>query len=167
LNIINYDSNYIIDLHVEALGKSKTVSPDKLFSSLVLHHIGIAVPSIEKGQKLYSAMGFVDTTPIYHDPVQKVRVQFFSTGSNVWIELVEPAADDSPVSNFLKKRGSGFHHLCYLVDDIYHMCEYVREQGGIITCTPVPAVAFNGKFVAFVYWHGTIIEFLEQGGKTQ
>lgn len=138
--------------------------PDKLLSSLALHHIGIAVESINFGSNLYLAMGFTASTPIYHDPIQKVRVQFINTGSNVLIELVEPAAPDSPVSNFLNKRGAGFHHLCYLVDNIHQMCEYVREQGGIITCTPVPAVAFDGKLIAFVYWHKTIIEFVEQGG---
>ncbi|BAZ25058.1 hypothetical protein NIES4073_59620 [Kalymmatonema gypsitolerans NIES-4073] len=131
--------------------------------TLALHHIGVAVPSISAGLNLYSAMGFEAATPIYHDPIQKVRVQFINSGSDVLIELVEPAETDSPVSNFLKKRGSGFHHLCYLVDDINSSCEYVREQGGIITCTPVPAVAFQGKHIAFVYWHGTIIEFLERG----
>lgn len=158
------NTNTMLDLHPLTQSTQLDATLEQTLASLVLHHIGIAVANIEKGQKLYSAMGFVDTTPIYHDPIQKVRVQFFSTGSNVLIELVEPAADDSPISNFLKKRGSGFHHLCYLVDDIYKMCEFVREQGGIITCPPVPAVAFDGKMIAFVYWHGTIIEFVEQGG---
>lgn len=156
-----------LDLRPIAQSTQLHITLEQTLSSLVLHHIGIALPSIEKGQQLYSAMGFVNTTPIYHDPIQKVRVQFFSTGSNVLIELVEPAADDSPVSNFLNKRGAGFHHLCYLVSDIHQMCEYARAQGGIITCAPVPAVAFDGKLIAFVYWHKTIIEFLEQGGNNQ
>jgi methylmalonyl-CoA/ethylmalonyl-CoA epimerase len=134
-----------------------------LTKNLILHHIGVVVQSIDSGRHLYSDMGFEAVTPIYHDPIQKVRVQFINSGSNVLIELVEPAEIDSPVANFLKKRGAGFHHLCYLVDDIIQMCEYTREQGGIITCTPVPAVAFQGKYIAFAYWHGTIIEFLEQG----
>ncbi|KYC40122.1 hypothetical protein WA1_29705 [Scytonema hofmannii PCC 7110] len=149
------------NLYAEALGKEQVNVRGK---TLALHHIGIVVQSISTGWNLYSGMGFEAATPIYHDPIQKVRVQFINSGSNVLIELVEPAEPDSPVSNFLKKRGPGFHHLCYLVDDINASCEYVREQGGIITCTPVPAVAFQGKHIAFVYWHGTIIEFLEQGG---
>jgi methylmalonyl-CoA/ethylmalonyl-CoA epimerase len=150
---------------VDASGKKPMLIDEKL-SSFTLHHIGVVVPSISTGYNLYSAMGFEVATPIYHDPIQKVRVQFINTGSNVLIELVEPAQTDSPVSNFLKKRGSGFHHLCYIVDDIDRVCEYVREQGGIVTCTPVPAVAFQGRHIAFVYWHGTIIELLERGGNS-
>ena len=141
--------------------------PDKTLASLTLHHIGVAVQNISVGQNLYSAMGFEAASPIYHDPIQKVRVQFINSGSNVLIELVEPADPESPVSNFLKKRGSGFHHLCYQVDDIEQMCDYVQEQNGIVVCNPVPAVASNGKHIAFVYWHSTLIEFLEQGGHLQ
>ena len=150
---------------VDASGK-KLMLLDETLSSFTLHHVGVVVQSISTGYNLYSAMGFEAATPLYYDPIQKVRVQFINTGSNVLIELVEPAETDSPVSNFLKKRGSGFHHLCYIVDDINQVCEYVREQGGIVTCTPVPAVAFQGRHIAFVYWHGTIIEFLERGGNS-
>ena len=36
-------------------------------------------------------------------------------------ELVEPASEASPVSNFLKKRG-GLHHVCYEIDDLEEGC---------------------------------------------
>lgn len=136
---------------------------DKALLPFVLHHIGIVVQSIDSGWALYSALGFQAATQICSDPTQRVRVQFINTNTNVLVELIEPAQPDSPVSNFLKKRGPGLHHLCYLVDDIDQVCGMVREQGGIITCEPVPAVAFQGKRIAFVYWHNNIIEFLERG----
>lgn len=132
-------------------------------SALTLHHIGIAVKDISTARGLYSAMNFQVASSVLEDPIQRVRVQFIQSGTQVLIELVEPTQPDSPVSNFLRKRGPGFHHLCYEVNDIWQMCEYVRNQGGLVTCEPVPAVAFQGKLIAFVYWHQTLIEFLELG----
>ena len=135
--------------------------------SLTLHHIGVVVHRIAEGLELYRALRFCVTTPVFTDPIQRVRVQFINPGADTLIELIEPLQPDSPVSNFLSKRGPGLHHLCYLVDNINRACECVREQGGIVTCEPVAAVAFQGKRIAFAYWHGSIIEFLEREGNGQ
>lgn len=140
---------------------------EQWFPSLALHHIGIVVHSIDTDGRLYSALGFEAATPIYFDPIQGVRVQFIHTGADVLVELVEPARPDSPVSNFLKKRGPGLHHLCYLVDEVHQACEHVRDHGGIVTCEPVPAVAFQARSIAFVYWYGSLIEFLERERTSQ
>jgi methylmalonyl-CoA/ethylmalonyl-CoA epimerase len=126
-----------------------------------LHHVGYVTREIAKSRRLYEDLGFAAATPIYHDPIQKVRVVFMATGSDVLVELVEPAEPDSPVSNFLTKHGPGLHHLCYEVADIERACEQLREQGGIITCAPVPAVAFAGRRIAFIYRREGLIELLE------
>ncbi len=127
-----------------------------------LHHVGYATRDIAKSRRLYEDMGFAATTEIIHDPTQKVRVIFFSTGTQVLVELVEPAAEDSPVTNFLAKQGPGLHHLCYEVDDIEASCEAMRASGGIITCAPVPAAAFAGRRIAFIYRREGLIELLER-----
>ena len=41
---------------------------------------------------------------------QKVNVCFLKT-NNVFIELIEPAEENSPISSFTAN-GGGFHHLC-------------------------------------------------------
>ena len=127
-----------------------------------LHHVGYATRDITKSRKLYEDLGFAATTEVIHDPIQKVRVIFMATGASVLVELVEPATDDSPVSNFLAKQGPGLHHLCYEVDDLDAACARMREQGGIITCAPVPAVAFAGRRIAFVFRREGLIELLER-----
>lgn len=128
-----------------------------------LHHVGYATRDISKSRRLYEDMGFAATTEIIHDPTQKVRVIFFSTGTQVLVELVEPASADSPVSNFLSKQGPGLHHLCYEVDDIQTSCEALRASGGIVTCAPTPATAFSGRRIAFVFRREGLIELLERG----
>jgi len=127
-----------------------------------LHHVGIVVPSLQQGRDWYASLGFVTDTTVYVDPIQRVSVQFIRPGADVLIELVEPLQKDSPVSRFLEKRGPGLHHLCYEVDNIARACGHAREKGGIVTCEPVPAVAFQGRRIAFVYWNRSLIEFLEE-----
>lgn len=127
-----------------------------------LHHVGYATPDIAKSRVLYEDMGFSAVTPIIFDPIQKVRVIFLGTGADVLVELVEPAEEKSPVSNFLQKRGPGLHHLCYEVTDIERACATMREKGGILTCEPVPAAAFDGRRIAFVFRREGLIELLER-----
>jgi methylmalonyl-CoA/ethylmalonyl-CoA epimerase len=126
-----------------------------------LHHVGYATRELAKSRRLYEDLGFAATTDVIHDPVQRVRVVFMATGSDVLVELVEPADATSPVSNFLAKHGPGLHHLCYEVNNIEAACERLREQGGVVTCAPVPAVAFNGRRIAFVFRREGLIELLE------
>jgi len=126
-----------------------------------LHHVGYATREIAKSRRLYEDMGFTAATDVFHDPIQKVRVVFMSTGTSVLVELVEPADPNSPVSNFLTKHGPGLHHLCYEVGDLEAACARMRDQGGIITCAPVPAVAFAGRRIAFVFRRDGLIELLE------
>lgn len=129
------------------------------------HHIGFVVASIENSVK-----GFVQTLQaewdgkIFHDPNQVVNVTFLQgkvTGSPV-LELVEPAGEKSPVQPFLK-RGGGLHHLCYEVDDLEAQLQLSRMQGGITVRPPLPAVAFDGRRIAWVYTKNKLlVEYLER-----
>lgn len=130
-----------------------------------LHHVGIVTRTLAEGKILFQNLGFSSVTPIYTDTRQQVRIQFFNSGSGVLIELVEPLGLESPVSNFLAKRGPGLHHLCYLVDDIEQACIEARERGGIITCRPLSTIVFQGRCIAFVYWRDGLVEFLERGDR--
>ncbi|HZR56021.1 MAG TPA: VOC family protein [Terriglobales bacterium] len=129
------------------------------------HHVGIVVASIEK-----SIRGFSDSTEsewdgvVTHDPNQGVRVTFLRSteAANPLIELVEPAGEDSPVVPFLKK-GGGLHHLCYEAENLENQLEFVRSKGGLITRQPLPAAAFGGRRIAWVYTKNKLlIEYLER-----
>jgi methylmalonyl-CoA/ethylmalonyl-CoA epimerase len=129
------------------------------------HHIGFVVPLIDD-----AVQGFVQALQaewdgkIFHDPNQVVRVTFLQSkiaGSPV-LELVEPAGEKSPVIPFLK-RGGGLHHLCYEVDDLEAQLQLSRAQGGITVRPPLPAVAFAGRRIAWVYTKNKLLlEYLER-----
>lgn len=123
-----------------------------LSANAVLHHLGFVVPSIRSsGQTFAVAMSARWDGDIIHDPIQQVRVAFFYPvdSRNPVFELVEPASETSPVSNFLKKRG-GLHHVCYEVDDLETALENARSEGWAIASLPAPAVAFHGRRIAWV-----------------
>jgi methylmalonyl-CoA/ethylmalonyl-CoA epimerase len=129
------------------------------------HHVGFVVASIQN-----SAQGFRDSLDadwdgvITHDPNQVVRVSFLRGKSDAdpLFELIEPAGEKSPVIPFLKK-GGGLHHLCYEVPHLEKQLELSRSKGGLITRAPMPAEAFGGRRIAWVYTKSKLlIEYLER-----
>jgi methylmalonyl-CoA/ethylmalonyl-CoA epimerase len=130
---------------------------------LRLHHFGFVVNNID--QTVASFARSVNGSwngAIFHDPVQKVKVTFLlMPGTDVQMELVEPAEEKSPVRAFLKK-GGGLHHLCYEVEDCEQAMMAMRKLGSMIVKRPKPAVAFQGRKIAWVLTsEKLLIELLE------
>jgi methylmalonyl-CoA/ethylmalonyl-CoA epimerase len=117
-----------------------------------LHHLGFVVSSIsEVSDEFAASISARWDGQITYDPLQLVRVAFFTPADprNPVYELVEPANEDSPVSNFLKRRG-GLHHVCYEVDDLELVLRDARASGWVMASPPNPAVAFDGRRIAWV-----------------
>ena len=129
----------------------------------LLHHLGFVVGSIDQtvASFAHSVNGSWDGE-IFHDPIQRVKVTFVSMpGTNVQMELVEPVGEESPVRAFLEK-GGGLHHLCYEVDDCEQTIIAVRKRGAMIVKRPKPAVAFQGRKIAWVLTsEKLLVELLE------
>ncbi len=100
------------------------------------------------------------------DPIQRVKVAFLSMpGTDVQMELVEPAGEQSPVQAFLEK-GGGLHHLCYEVEDCDQALSALRQRNAMIVRRPKPAVAFKGRRIAWVVSaEKLLIELLETTAK--
>jgi methylmalonyl-CoA/ethylmalonyl-CoA epimerase len=119
---------------------------------LRLHHIGFVVDSIKD-----SAPGFsrsLNTSwdeVVFADPGQKVKVTFLQGApGDALIELVEPNAEDAPVNLHLKKNGPGLHHLCYEVNALEDAMVELRSKGALLAKPPKPAVAFEGRRIAWL-----------------
>jgi len=136
-----------------------------LAGNATLHHLGFVVASISAvAEEFAASMSARWDGQIVHDPIQRVRVSFFSPvdDRNPVFELVEPASEDSPVSNFLKKR-VGLHHVCYEIDDLESGLREARAVGFGIVSAPTPAVAFGGRRIAWVCSKRRLLmEFLER-----
>ena len=112
-----------------------------------LHHIGIVVENIQKSLgELTKYLDFESTTMPSLVGSQKVNICFLKT-NNVFLELIEPVEENSPISNFIKK-GGGFHHLCFEVDDIHLELEKMKKNGARIVVDVVKG--FEERLTAFV-----------------
>ncbi len=111
-----------------------------------------------------ASLGATWSGRIYDDPHQRVRVAFLSTRpGDAQIELVQPASDDSPVLRFLREKGGGFHHVCYEVEDLEMALAGMKTRKAVIARRPKPAVAFDGRRIAWVVTaEKALIELLEK-----
>lgn len=124
------------------------------------HHVGVAVRSIRDAVASYSqTLGARVESETIHDPEQGVRICFVKLG-DLRIELLEPAAEPSPVDGVLK-RGVAIYHVCYEVDNLDDALSRVSEHGHPIVSPPKPAAAFGGRRVAFFTCRGLLIELVE------
>ncbi len=146
----------------------RTVSAD-VFSgipggkNLKLHHVGIVVHSIERSVARYCQLfGLQPVSPVVTDERQRVNVQFLASEAEVTcLELIEPLPGSSPARGALEK-GGGLNHLCFEVADIATFVQHAELEGAVCVCPPVPASAFGGRRIAFLYYREVgLIEFLE------
>lgn len=114
-----------------------------------INHLGIATKGIDEALEFWSdALGLENIhTEVVKD--QKVRVAMLPIGETR-IELLEPTSDDSPISNFLEKRGGGIHHIAIEVDDIEASLAKLKAQG-MRLIDESPRIGAEGCLVAFVH----------------
>jgi methylmalonyl-CoA/ethylmalonyl-CoA epimerase len=129
------------------------------------HHVGFVVASIQNAVQGFADILHADWDgEIFHDPHQGVRVTFLKSRreGDPLFELVEPADEKSPVQSFVAK-GGGIHHVCYVVGNLEQELERARACGAVITRKPMPAVAFGGRRIAWIYTkQKLLIEYLER-----
>ncbi len=133
-----------------------------------IHHVGIAVPSIEKALKFHiEALGMKQITEIVYDELQNVKVVLLSPEHEEhekysYVELVE-SVGSSPVDQILKQRNR-LYHYCIEVEDLENALENARKEHAIIVLPPTPAKLFNGRKIAFIWTPAQyLLEFLEKG----
>ena len=80
-------------------------------------HIAIAVKNVEEAVKNYQNILNIDKIEIEDVPSEKVRVVMLNL-EDTRIELLEPTAENSPISKFLNEKGEGIHHIAITADNI-------------------------------------------------
>ncbi len=126
-----------------------------------IHHIGLAVKSIDEALKGYLALGLhVEGSEVVAE--QGVKVAFLPVGET-HLELLEPTGESSPVARFLASRGEGMHHICLAVSDIEAALAELKRQG-LRLIDDKPRIGAGGARIAFVHpsgMHGVLIELHE------
>ena len=127
-----------------------------------IHHVAIATVSLAEARKNYEAALGMRALPVEFVPDQKVNVLVLFTGGQR-VELVEPVGEDSPVTNFLKKRGPGIHHIAWRVEDLVLAIAKVKA-GGLQMIHDAPRPGSHGTKIAFIHpksTGGVLMELVE------
>lgn len=131
------------------------------------HHIGVLVKDIAVAIGTYkSYLGYMARTEVFHDPLQRANVQFLVLpGESVYLELIAPDGPESHLMTALRK-GGGVHHICYAVSGIGTAIARLQEHGLLMVRSPQPAIAFNGREIAWLMNRDhLLIELVEKGAE--
>jgi methylmalonyl-CoA/ethylmalonyl-CoA epimerase len=113
-----------------------------------LDHLAIVVPDIEEALKVWrDRFGF---PVLFSEIVQNGTILLAHVDlGNTHLQLVQPLAENHPLSHWLKKNGPGLHHLCLTVKDVG-----AAYQGlGVLGLTPgepQPHQGTQGKRALFL-----------------
>jgi methylmalonyl-CoA/ethylmalonyl-CoA epimerase len=114
-----------------------------------LHHVAIAVPSIDGAAALYERLAGTPCSEPETVSGQGVRVSFCGQ-----VELIEPLAADTTVGRFIERRGPGLHHIAYLSKDLAEDLRLLAEADiELIDSEPRPGA--GGHLVAFLHPRST------------
>lgn len=93
-----------------------------------IHHIGIAVHSLDEALKFYrDTLGLpVHASATVED--QGVKAALLTIGDSE-IELLEPLSPESGVGKFLERKGEGLHHICFQTSDVSAELEGLKAKG--------------------------------------
>jgi LAO/AO transport system kinase len=130
-------------------------------SQVHLDHLGIAVTRLADAIAFYETIG-LHVTHRETVPQEKVHVAMLPAGGSR-IELIEPAAADSPISKFLKTRGPGLHHVALLVPDLDAAVARLRANGAKLLNEPRPGA--GGHLYVFVHpasTGGVLLELIQE-----
>src|SRR5215203_599518 len=127
-----------------------------------IYHLGYAVEDIEASCHFYERnFGAVPGEP--ETVIEQGVVAIMLRVGESRIELLQPSRSDSPVGKFLAKRGEGFHHVAFQVDDLEEALRELRESG-VELIDEKPRVGAGGTRMAFLHpngAHGVLTELVE------
>jgi catechol 2,3-dioxygenase-like lactoylglutathione lyase family enzyme len=105
-------------------------------SPLSVHHVGIAVPSIDDAMHFY--------------------------GEKLGLSLTDSLELPSTVSRFLERRGPGLHHLCFGTPDIREHLRDLKDKGvELIDEAPRPGAHGEVAFLQPATALGVLVELLQ------
>ncbi len=131
-----------------------------------IYHLGYAVEDLEAAAAFYRESFGVEPSEPEEVESEGILTAMFRVGDSM-IELMQPTRPDSPVARFLARRGEGFHHVAFEVEDVEEALRRLRDAG-VELIDEEPRQGAGGTRVAFVHpkgAFGVLTELVELGGK--
>ncbi len=114
-----------------------------------IEHLGIAVKDLEASEQIFQDL--LGTAPYKREEVasEGVMTSFFRIGESK-IELLQATSEESPIAQFIEKKGEGIHHIAFDVSDIYGEISRLQKLGYTMI-HKVPKEGADGKIIAFLH----------------
>ena len=128
-----------------------------------IEHIGIAVDDLKKNASFWKNIIGLKHCGSEDVDNQGVLTDIYDTGSGK-IELLASKYPDSPISKFIKKRGTGIHHICLTVEDIDEAIKYMIANK-IKLIGDKPTIGAENYKVIFIHPRstgGVLVELAEK-----
>ena len=123
-----------------------------------LAHVAIAVNNIDAAKGLFEMLSGSEASTPHTVEKQKVNTSFVQIGETSF-ELLEPFGMDTPISNFLAKKGGGIHHICIETNEFDELIVKIKERG--IRTLGEPSVGANGRRIIFFHPKDTFNVLIE------
>ena len=128
-----------------------------------IDHIGIAVEDLDEGANFWKKIIGLAHLSTENVDSQGVVTDIYQTGAGK-IELLISKHPESPIANFIKKRGTGIHHICLQVENIDDAIRFMIDNkikliGGQYT------IGAEGYKVIFIHpksTGGVLVELAEK-----
>jgi methylmalonyl-CoA epimerase len=135
-------------------------------SPVEIDHLGIAVRSLDEGLRFYEQT--LGLTVSHRETVaaEQVSVAMLPAGpepSSPRIELLESAAEDSVIAQFIERRGPGLHHIALRVDDLEAAVQRLKKEGARLLNEPRRGA--GGHLYVFVHpasTGGVLLELIQK-----
>jgi methylmalonyl-CoA/ethylmalonyl-CoA epimerase len=130
---------------------------------LKIDHLGIAVNSMDEGKSFWSDILGLKFEGAETVAEQKVTTAFFPVGESE-VELLESTSPDGPVAKFIEKKGTGFQHVAFRVENIDEALAELKAKG-IQLIDQEPRKGAGGARIAFLHpkaTGGVLVELCER-----
>lgn len=130
---------------------------------LKIDHLGIAVNSIDEGRNFWTDVLGLACEGSETVAEQKVTTAFFPVGESE-VELLESTSPDGPVAKFIEKRGQGFQHIAFRVENIEEALAELKAKG-IRLIDETPRIGAGGARIAFLHpkaTNGVLVELCQR-----
>ncbi|TAL40489.1 MAG: methylmalonyl-CoA epimerase [Chitinophagaceae bacterium] len=127
-----------------------------------VEHIGIAVRDLAISVPLFEKLLNIQCYKTETVKSEMVNTAFFQKGETK-VELVESTDPDGVIARFIEKKGEGFHHIAFEVDDIQKEIERLKKEGFILL-NEKPKPGADNKLVCFLHpksTNGVLIELCQ------
>jgi len=130
---------------------------------LKIDHLGIAVNSMDDGKKFWTDILGLKLEGSETVAEQKVTTAFFPVGDSE-VELLVSTSPDGPIAKFIEKKGAGFQHVAFRVENIEAALAELTEKG-VALIDKTPRIGAGGAKIAFLHpkaTGGVLVELCER-----